>query len=435
MIRKILERSIWLTAGAIIGRSGPVIGGGLLIKSVGLDSFAPLAALLAFMIIFPALTTQPVGLVLTQGLAAIETPRERVTLMRRGYQLALGYVIFVALGLFALAQMGLLIKVPGLSSPHLTNLTLVGGIFMAGIVLSQAMLNGLGQVRYAAASMALTGLLQGAIMLYGAIQQNVPLVKISLVISLALLFLVNSIFISRVMFVMTEELTPVAIDKTKSRSTDHSQTRWLVLLQRSGLTLLSSLFVVPVTYICADFLHVLPDGEAQYSAFVVLEQIIGIIGYLPALLAQASLPVLSQELAKSPQTGSLLFLRRILPAKILLALLVATFGFALAPFFQHIFGVQISKYVIATQWAIAYAALMIPLVSVGTAVQARGRFIEGAVFNAIWAAVFIATAYFWGKHMGLEGIQMSRIFATFILLAALLCFFTHLARQDSKHKM
>jgi O-antigen/teichoic acid export membrane protein len=392
---------------------------------VGVEAFGPVAVLTAYTVLFPALTTQPVGLVITQEIsAAHDQPRVIQKIITRMLCISLCWAVSIVLLLLMLWHMELLAHIPGLGSPHLSGLIIITGFFMCLNILFQAILNGLDKVVSSAALSAISGVLIGCVFVGAAIILDVRLVLWGSLVIIGLTTTAGAVHVWRT-------VTKLSSDNTAYVLPESASSNWARLIRQTALSLISSLAVVPVTYICADMLHAQKNGEEQYTVFVLFEQLVSIVSYLPVLFAQASLPVLSRSLVKDPYYGSLVYLKSVLPLTAIVSITVFLVGILCLPLLPIVYGSDFLAYLPAAQWALAYAALMIPLASLGAAVQARGRFLECALLNGGWAVMFFLFSIVWIQKTGLTGFQVARFSSSVILMLSLLIFFVRVIKKPN----
>ena len=171
---------------------------------------------------------------------------------------------------------------------------------------------------------------------------------------------------------------------------------------------LGCLLVNPVMWACTAMLAVQPHGWEHVGALNATNQWFGALLWLPYLIAQSVMPVLSERIGAHDRVRS---------AKIVVAALKITAGVTLplvivgSLFARYIMGAYGAEFV--GDWPVLVVALMTSAVvamqvPVGNLVAATGRMWEGFGMNLLWAIVFLIGTWFaldWGV-LGLVSAQL-----------------------------
>jgi O-antigen/teichoic acid export membrane protein len=173
---------------------------------------------------------------------------------------------------------------------------------------------------------------------------------------------------------------------------------------------LGCLVVSPVNWACTAMLAVQPHGWEQVGALNAANQWFGALLWLPYLIAQSVLPILSERIGVHDNTSS---------AKVVVASVKVTAVVTL-PFV--IIGSLFSKYIMGGyggEFAGDWPALVISLITcivvavqvpVGNLVAASGRMWDGLGMNLLWAVVFLVGTWF-SLEWGVLGLVSARFVA------------------------
>jgi O-antigen/teichoic acid export membrane protein len=171
---------------------------------------------------------------------------------------------------------------------------------------------------------------------------------------------------------------------------------------------LGCLLVNPVAWACTAMLAVRPHGWEHVGTLNATNQWFGALLWLPYLIAQSVMPILSERIGVGDRARS---------AKVVVAALKIT---AAVTFPLVIVGSLFARYIMGAygeefvgDWPVLVVALMTSAVvamqvPVGNLVAATGRMWEGLGMNLLWAIVFLTGTWFaldWGV-LGLVSAQL-----------------------------
>lgn len=421
VLRDVLRRSAWMAAGTLIGRGLPVASTALLSRSVGVAAYATVGAVVSWTALMPALTTAGIGMVVTQRLAQVDSasPQGRAV-VRQGLLAGLGAVLGLHLVLAVLGADVLSRLLPSVITPGTGHVALLLSALSACIALCQAVLLGAHQPRRAALVAAGNGVLQGTGLCVGALLGSTRLALLGVGVALALSLGVSAVFVQRL--------------GRGSRSAPVGRALpWTTFLAQAGLATVSTALVAPVTFLCVSFLAHTPDGARQVGGFLILEQLYLVIGYLPNLVAQASMPVLAATMARAQDPGGAGlavsgYLRRMLGVLLLMGALLLGGGWWVTEPLLRLYGLDPALFGTAYHLMLPTAILMVPSATLGAFIQARGRFIEGSSLNLFWALLFVGLSIV-ALDRGAAGVQGARLTATFALVTVLSVYVWRLGRS------
>jgi O-antigen/teichoic acid export membrane protein len=168
--------------------------------------------------------------------------------------------------------------------------------------------------------------------------------------------------------------------------------------------------VNPVNWACTAMLAVQPRGWEHVGALNAANQWFGALLWLPYLIAQSVMPILSERIGANDTARS---------AKVVIASVKITVLMTL-PFV--IGGSLVSKYIMAAygrefvgDWptlvvSLVTCAVVAVQVPVGNLVAASGRMWDGLGMNLLWAVVFLTATWF-ALDWGVLGLVTARLVA------------------------
>lgn len=392
---EILRRSIWVTLGSVIGRALPLLASVLLSRQRGLENFAVVGLVLTWMAVIPSLTTWGIGLVATQTMASQGKDYYRAIVKRSVLSALIGMVIVHTL-IWTLGKPWMSKIYPGLSIEKIGPTALAAGAFASFFVLIQAFLNGCHQPKKLSALLAMSGLVQGLALCSVLFARDTESGTVYLAIAAAF----TTCFASVVILVDMKNSPPLQdIPDTNLR-------QWL---RKVIPAILSSATVAPITFICASMIASTSGGARELGAFFALEQVGMLLTYVPSLISQSTVPVLS-TLVRDDERKAIAYVLKM--AKYQFLLLAAMFIAAVptAPFLLGVYG-QLSDFRPAYFLLLTYVLIFVPLGTIGSYLQAAGKFVTGSVLNIIWALVFLGSSTVLRPH-GAAGIELARVVAT-----------------------
>jgi O-antigen/teichoic acid export membrane protein len=190
-----------------------------------------------------------------------------------------------------------------------------------------------------------------------------------------------------------------------------SFSEWPVLYKYSLPSMLSSLMVVPVTWLTNLFLIRHPDGFGELGLFNAANQWRTIIMFLPGLLTSAMLPVMSDIHGRENRSDFVRIMKLNLQAtwvvSLPLTIIVIEFGGVLAGFFGRDFRGSASATVLMS----VVCFLMVVNNTVGTALAGTGRMWVGTTLNFLWGIALVITSYLLIPVRGAFGLAIAYVIA------------------------
>jgi O-antigen/teichoic acid export membrane protein len=164
---------------------------------------------------------------------------------------------------------------------------------------------------------------------------------------------------------------------------------WKVIWSFSFPALLSGAMLGPVTWICSAMLVNQPNGYAEMGIFNAANQWYGALLFLPGVLGQAVLPILSELLGQEDRdrSGNILILSIKLNALVVFPLVII--GCFVSPFIMQLYGEGFKEAwptLIVVLFTAGLFAIETPL---GLFLVASGKLWTGYLINTGWGIAFI----------------------------------------------
>jgi O-antigen/teichoic acid export membrane protein len=173
---------------------------------------------------------------------------------------------------------------------------------------------------------------------------------------------------------------------------------------------LGSLLVNPVEWACTAMLARQPNGFEHIGALSAANQWFGALLWLPYVMAQSLMPVLSERMGVNDITRSTKLLFVSITISVASTLPFVILGSLLS---RHIMGAYGEDFI--RDWptlvvSLATCAVVAAQVPVGTMIAASGRMWLGFYMNLLWAIVFLVMAWLL-VQWGAIGLASARFFA------------------------
>jgi O-antigen/teichoic acid export membrane protein len=182
-----------------------------------------------------------------------------------------------------------------------------------------------------------------------------------------------------------------------------------VLWRFSLPALTSGALVGPVYWLCSAMLVNRPDGYAQMGLFNAANQWFGALLFLPHILGQAALPLLSERLGDNDVTRSAKVLSFYIKLNTAVVLPLVAVGCLVSPLIMASYGSGFREgwpVLVAVLVTAGFVAVQTP---VGQIIAASGRMWLGSVMNLGWAVCFVALTWLllsWGA-VGLASARLA----------------------------
>jgi O-antigen/teichoic acid export membrane protein len=206
---------------------------------------------------------------------------------------------------------------------------------------------------------------------------------------------------------------------------------WRVLTGFSAIAILANTLLGPINWLCSTILVNQPDGYAEMGIFNATSQWFALVLFLPGLLSQVLLPVLSETLSVG-ETGNVrgllklaLWANAIAAVPIVLVLSVAS------PWLMSLYG---------EGFEMAWPVLVISLVTgaifalqspLNQLLNAKGKVLIVLYSNFLWGILFVGLTLVF-IDTGVMGLVSSRLIAYTVQSLFVLWFISRLARMEQE---
>jgi O-antigen/teichoic acid export membrane protein len=166
-----------------------------------------------------------------------------------------------------------------------------------------------------------------------------------------------------------------------------------VLLSFSLPAVLSGAMVGPVGWACSAMLVNRPNGYAEMGVFNAANQAYNAMLFLPGILGQVVLPILSERLGDKDRhrSGRLLTFSIKLNGAVVLPLMLV--GCAISPFIMRLYGATFTSAWPTLIVALLTAGLLAVQLPVGQVIAASGKMWTGFIMNMGWGLAFMLITY------------------------------------------
>ena len=201
-----------------------------------------------------------------------------------------------------------------------------------------------------------------------------------------------------------------------------------ILWRFSLPAVLCGMLAGPVNWICCAMLVNQPNGYSEMGVYSAANQWFGAILFLPGLLGNVVLPVLSHEVNQVDRGKSRRVLRLSVMLNAMLVLPVVVVGCLASPWIMSVYSQGF-----AAQWKILVVVfitggILAVQYPVAFALTAAGRIWANATINLLWAVTFVTVTYFFLDH-GAIGLAGARAIAYLVNLG-LVCGYAHGLNRD-----
>jgi O-antigen/teichoic acid export membrane protein len=210
-----------------------------------------------------------------------------------------------------------------------------------------------------------------------------------------------------------------------------SAEEWSVLWRFSLPALASSLLVGPVYWMSNAMLVNRPDGYVQMGLFNATNQWFGALLFLPGILGQAALPVLSERMGANDGDKSRKVLAFYIKLNAVVVMPLVLLGCLASPLIMASYGSGFREAWPTLTIVLITAGLLAILTPVGQIIAASGRMWLGSVMNLGWASCFILFTWLLLPR-GALGLAGARLLA-YLAHSLWVLFFTYqVLRKGSK---
>jgi O-antigen/teichoic acid export membrane protein len=414
MLTDVVRRSFWLGIGAAAGRLLPLLVLVAAGRHMETRQFASASAAYAWAGVATALTSAGLAIVMTQQLAGVSAPELRRSIFGHHLRLSLLFSSLLAAAVLVGGQWGARRVFGAAFEPVVVIPAALSGALWPQVTLCVAALNGCHRARAASGLLASCGLLQGASMAAALLVTGTDARALSwgVFIGNALSCALAFAWLARALQIRSW-MPPSAglfVAASQARSSRNSII-WLSVA--SGL-------VLPVGFFASSLISHGADGARQLAQYFALEQLHQALVYVPAIIGQALLPIISRDLMQLEDgTRRARLLQRIARA----ALITAALGIAIGALLTLgvdwlVILVNNPAVGVHDRWAVRFmvmnAALGVSLSITGGAILGSGKIVAAGVSNLSWSLVFVGLTVLFSTHGNL-GLQLARFVASAVL--------------------
>ncbi|MGA2031933.1 MAG: oligosaccharide flippase family protein [Thermoguttaceae bacterium] len=405
----------WSMAGAVISRGLMLVASVFVARLLGKTGYGELGIIRSTVMMFGVFAGFGLGLTATKYVAEF----------RQSDPARAGRIIGLS-GLFAtltsgLMALGLFLFAPWLAehtinAPHLAGVLRIGALilFISGINGAQTgALSGLEAFKTIAYVNLFTGLASFPVLIAGTYFGGLTGAVWATTVSLGLNWLLNHLALRRE---AARHHVPFIFENCVRE--------WSVLWRFSLPAVLSGALVGPVTWACSALLVNRPGGYGEMGIYSAANQWFAILFFLPGLLSQVLLPVLSDQLGQQDIRQSMTTLKLAITLNLLVVAPFAILASVASPYIMGLYGdgfkagwpTLVLVLVAATLHALETPPLRL--------LAAAGRMWLDLTTNAVWALIlFVCTVLL--VHLGAVGVAAANtisylLVSPWIILVAIL---------------
>src|SRR5207248_9046597 len=210
----------------------------------------------------------------------------------------------------------------------------------------------------------------------------------------------------------------------------HCATEIGLLGQFSLPAILCGAMVVPVNWLCSAMLVRTPGGYAEMGIYNAMNHWFVALLFLPTVLEQVTLPMISERLGANDHRQSRKLLRLSLKTNALIVVPLIVVGSCLSPLVVRLYGrgfEHSARVLIVVLLTAGFYAMAAPA---GQLLIASNRLWLGFGMNAVWAAAMIVFTRLL-LDRGAQGLANARLFAYLVHSVWTVLFVYKLANQEN----
>ncbi len=372
----------WSMAGAVISRGLMLAATILVARMLGKTVYGELGMIQSTVGMFGVFAGFGLGLTATKHVAQFRQSDPD----RAGRIIALSGLFALLTG--SIMALGLFIFAPWLAE-HTINAPHLGGVLRIGaLILFISALNG-----------AQTGALAGfeAFKTIAYVNLFAGLISFPLLVSGAYFGgLTGAVWALAINLGFNWLLNHLALRKESRRhnvpfSLRDCSREWPVLWSFSLPAALSGVMIGPVNWVCAVLLVNQPDGYNEMGLFSAANQWFVMLLYLPALLGNVMLPVLSERIGQNEIKQSMKILKFAIKMNALLVFPLVLLTSIASPFIMNLNGEGFRSGWPTLVVVLFTAGLLAVQIPIGQIIAASGKMWLGFAMNSGWAITFIVS--------------------------------------------
>jgi O-antigen/teichoic acid export membrane protein len=391
----------WSVAGVVIARGLGLISSIVVARFIGRTAYGELGILQSTVTMFQVFVGLAMGVTATKHVAEFRGADPQ----RAGRIIGLCYLVALLAG--ALMALGLAVGAPWLATrtlaaPQLTSLLRIGALLLFFGALSGAQtgaLAGFEAFKDIARVNLWSGVFGFPVTLVGVYWHGLTGAVWALVATMAVTCVLSELVLRRV--------APKNGCRIQFR---HVFNEGHMLWRFTLPSILGGAMVAPVTWGCNAILVNRPGGYAEMGIYNAANQWYGAIMFLPGVLGQVLLPILSERLGQKDSDRSSRLLRISVLANALVVAPLIVLGSILSPYIMRSYGNGFGGSWATLVIVLFTAGLLAVQTPVAQVIAASGRMWSGFCLNAAWAAVLLVATVIMVRW-GALGLAAARSFA------------------------
>ena len=409
----------WSMAGAVISRGLMLAAGVCVARMLGKTGYGELGMIQSTVGMFGVFAGFGLGLTATKHVAEFRQSDPD----RAGRIISLSWLVAMVTG--GLMAAGLFLFAPWLAqhtinAPHLSGVLRISALILFINALNGAQtgaLSGFEAFRTIAYVNLFVGLFSFPILVGGAWFGGLTGAIWALAINLGFNWMLNHLALRK------------EARRFKVPFTFKHCSRELSVLWRFSLpAVLSGAMVGPVTWVCSALLVNQPDGYGEVGVFSAANQWYAMLLFLPGLLGQVVLPVLSERLGQKETNQSMKTMVLAIKANALLVLPLVLLASIASPYIMGLYGEGFRSGWPTLVVVLLTAASFVVHAPVGQIIAASGKMWIGFTINGGWAIAYIVSTFLL-LDFGSVGLATARAIAYVFLTIWVSWFAIRLSRK------
>jgi hypothetical protein len=378
-----------------------------------------------------SLTSAGLATVMTQRAAAAADVAAQAGLFAHHLRLSVAWSALLALAVLVFGERAGASIFGTALDPAVVVPAALSGALWSQVAVCVAALNGFHRARAASLALAACGLLQGAGMAAAIRFVGADAISLAwgLFVGNALACCVAALLIRRALSAQgwrtVWHAVPLAIATVPL---SRNPVLWITVAAAS---------VLPVSFFASSMIAHGADGVRQLAQYFALEQVHQVLVYLPAIVGQALLPLISRRMGRSearPQRARML--RRMALVAAASALAGLLFGAATITDVGWVVRLLGNPALAASDaWAIRWmalnATLALSLSVAGGALLGAGHLVGAGLLNVVWGVVFVSLTSTLSSY-GNVGLQAGRFAASLVLATVAALMLLVLAAREAQ---
>jgi len=399
---RIAKGAFWALTGSVVSQGLMLLASIVVARILGKTEYGELGMIRSTVNMFSVFAGFGLGLTATKYIAEFRT-KDKIKTAK-----IIGLTTLFAGGMGGIIAIAILIAAPFLAEKTINAPHLVNEIRLGAVMLFFSAING-----------AQSGTLAGfeAFKTIAKVNLIAGTLAFPIQIGFTLLFgLPGSVIGFGLNFLILWILNFIAVRKEALKfginiQFKNSWNEWPVLYKFSLPALLSGILVSPVMWACNAMLVNQPKGYDQMAIFDAANQWRSAILFIPAVLSQIVLPLLSGSAYNQDQFNRILKLN--VAINFIISLLMAIGITLFSGIIMKAYGVGFTEGKIVLI-ILAFSTVLISINNViGQAIAGKGKMWVGFSFNAIWAILLLTLSSFLIKRNGSIGLAYAYLLSYF----------------------